>query len=261
MSAGERKDGTITALPGFQFRLQCTVMAYKNRDNAEEHKNVGGLENNAFGQSQISELGVWLLALRAKVQGAPLAIEGGIKSARVGDGCFTHSFSSYPPLFRFPAFSDIMVKPRQRLISRRGSGRGGSSRPSVANAPSCYCRCLCHQVAEAHPIQASQFMDSGNPDSGSNPIPAFGSAVFSFSNAQGNSRINAHVFVLFWKNRRRKARSHLAHSFIRLKAAGQLRVRQRSPRAEHRPTYDSGSAFVTESQGRLPPPRRCVLDL
>ena len=89
-----------------------------------------------------------------------------------------------------------VMAPRQRPFSRRGTGRRGASRPPVNPSSSC-CRCLCHRVEEANPIQTQQFMDVGPQELGAAPLPAFGSAIFSFSNAQGNSSIQAHVSVLF----------------------------------------------------------------
>ena len=40
-------------------------------------------------------------------------------------------------------------------------------------------------------------MDARTPDSSAAPLPVFGTTVFSFSGAQGNSNIQAHVSVLF----------------------------------------------------------------
>lgn len=52
-------------------------------------------------------------------------------------------------------------------------------------------------MTEANLIQSSHFLEASDPNPNSAPLPAFGTAVFSFSNSQGNSRINAHVSVLF----------------------------------------------------------------
>lgn len=193
------------AMFGVQVRIQSAVMARRVRGTAEEHKNGEGMACNLLGRAQIPELGLWFkecasawsTVRRASAHVAPLAIDCGFRSARVGEGRFNLSNSSYPALFRSSAISGNMVRPRQCLLSRRGSSRGGPSRPSVATPPSRCCRCLCHQVAEAHPIQLSHFLDSSNPDSDSAPLPVFGTVVFSFNSAQGNSRINAHVSVLF----------------------------------------------------------------
>lgn len=40
-------------------------------------------------------------------------------------------------------------------------------------------------------------MDGGTREPEAAPLPAFGSTIFSFSNAQGNSSFQAHVSVLF----------------------------------------------------------------
>jgi len=172
-------------------------MAYKDRERAGKNKNGKNVECFASGRVRILEVGFWSSELRAQVQESPSAFEGGFRAAKVGDGDFKPSISSSPALLRLPAFRENMFKLRQRLISRRGSGRGGTSRPSVASPPSRCCRCLCHQVAKANPIQSSQFMDSNKHDSGYALLPGFGTAVFSFSSAQGNSNIKAHVSVLF----------------------------------------------------------------
>lgn len=89
-----------------------------------------------------------------------------------------------------------MVRPRQRLLSRRGSIRGGSLRPPInASHPHC-CHCYCHRSFQANPLQTSQFLDSSAPDSNPASIPAFGSAIFIFSSSRNRPRISAHVSVL-----------------------------------------------------------------
>lgn len=169
-------------------------MVREGRDAAERHKYGAGKESCALECRQFMELEVCALECsRGLAQGAPAAIEVGCKIARVGD----EYVYGYPALLGSLVSIATMVKPRQRLISRRGSGRGGTSRPSVDNASTRCCRCLCHRVEEANPLQSSQFMDSGNPEAGTKSLPAFGTAVFSFNSAPANSRINAHVSVLF----------------------------------------------------------------
>lgn len=87
----------------------------------------------------------------------------------------------------------IMVWPRQRMLSRRGTSRGGSSLPPVdETSPRC---CHCHCIQEANPLRSSQFLDSEAPDFASSP--AFGSAIFNFNSSLNCPRISAHVSVLF----------------------------------------------------------------
>jgi len=73
-------------------------------------------------------------------------------------------------------------------------------------------------------------MDAKTPDSSAAPLPAFGTAIFSFSSAQGNSNINAHVSVLFLEEPKEEigeqsnAQIHLAESSraVKEKAEAQL---------------------------------------
>lgn len=90
-----------------------------------------------------------------------------------------------------------MVRPRQRLLSRRGSTRGGSSHhPGEESHHHCCC-CYCHRRTGASTIQASQYMEMGNTSVGKHSLPAFGSTIFTLGSSRDNSRINAHISVLF----------------------------------------------------------------
>lgn len=40
-------------------------------------------------------------------------------------------------------------------------------------------------------------MDAGNPNAGPHSLPVFGSAIFTLGSSRDNSRINAHISVLF----------------------------------------------------------------
>lgn len=89
----------------------------------------------------------------------------------------------------------IMVRPRKRMLSRRGTSRGGSLRPPVdETSPHC-CHFHCHCIQEANPLRSSQFLDSRAPNSASSPT--FGSAIFNFNRSLDCPRISAHVSVLF----------------------------------------------------------------
>lgn len=56
-----------------------------------------------------------------------------------------------------------MVRPRQRLLSRRGSTHGGSSRPPAEAPPPHRCSCCCHDSAPANPLKPRNFMDCSSP--------------------------------------------------------------------------------------------------
>ena len=90
-----------------------------------------------------------------------------------------------------------MVRPRQRMLSWRGSSRGGSSRPSVTEDTShhCHCHCHCPYAEGASFLRPSQFLQASSR--GSSTLPSFGSAVFTFNASLNRPRINDHVSVLF----------------------------------------------------------------
>ena len=100
---------------------------------------------------------------------------------------------AYESLFFTLSSSTKMVKPRERMPCRRGSGRGCSSRHPVADAHHHCCCCYCHRRVGASHMQASQFMDVGSPNSEPPSLPAFGTAVFTLGS------ISAHLSVLFVK--------------------------------------------------------------
>lgn len=151
---------------------------------------------------------VWSLALPEALSPAPLhsVCNSGIERPWcVFRLCFFSRLPlASPPLlpphpvslFSFSARA-AMVRPRERLLSRRGTTRGGSSRTPVEGSQSFCCRCRCHSFPAAHPIQSRQFMDSYSPNQDSVPAPAFGSAIFAFNSSMDRPRINAHVSVLF----------------------------------------------------------------
>jgi len=91
-----------------------------------------------------------------------------------------------------------MVRPRQRMLSRRGTSRGVSTRSQAANNAGHCCHCHLARSSRTNPLQSGQFMDA--EASSSNDLPAFGSAIFNFSSAMNNPRISAHVSVLFIEN-------------------------------------------------------------
>lgn len=73
-----------------------------------------------------------------------------------------------------------MVRERKRLLSHRGSSRGGTSwRPAVeeihppCHCPHCHCFCHCPRSEHANPNKPSQFMEASSP--GTSSAPFFGS--------------------------------------------------------------------------------------
>lgn len=91
-----------------------------------------------------------------------------------------------------------MVRERKRLLSHRGSSRGGTlRRPTVedihppCHCPHCHCFCHCPRSEHANPNKPSQFMEA------SSPAPFFGSTIFSFDSPLNHPRINAHISVMF----------------------------------------------------------------
>jgi len=90
------------------------------------------------------------------------------------------------------AFLSAMPRPRQRMLSRRGSCWGNPSRPSAGSG----------SMGQAPPplgtesiLRPSQYLDPNSPDSSN--LPSFGSAIFSFNCSLNRPRIMAHVSVLF----------------------------------------------------------------
>lgn len=89
-------------------------------------------------------------------------------------------------------FLSAMSRPRQLMLSRRGSGRGNPSHPSVGSS----------SMGQAPPplgtesiLRPSQFLDPDSP--GSSNSPSFGYAIFSFNCSPNRPRITAHVSILF----------------------------------------------------------------
>ena len=184
----------FNSLSELLVRLQRAVMANRTRGGDEEVKKGGGSALHAPVHAQFMVLGVQTLAWFMVLQATALAV----KAISLTVGCRLKSERlSYSALLHIPGVPAIMVRPRQRLLSRRGSARGGSSRPPVEESQSHCCRCHCHRIAEANPLQTSQFMDSSSPNSEPAPMPAFGSAIFNFSSSLNRPRISAHVSVLF----------------------------------------------------------------
>lgn len=95
--------------------------------------------------------------------------------------------------------AEIMVRPRERMPCRRGSGRGESSRHPAADVHHHCCCCYCHRRAGATPIQASHFMEADSSNDGAPLLPAFGSVIFTLGSSRDNAGINAHISVLFTK--------------------------------------------------------------
>lgn len=91
-----------------------------------------------------------------------------------------------------------MVRPRQRMLSRQGSSRGGVSRRHEGGSVGHCCHCNLANSIGAIPLHSSQFMDAGA--SGSATFPAFGSTIFNFTSSTSNPRINAHVSIRFIEN-------------------------------------------------------------
>jgi len=85
-----------------------------------------------------------------------------------------------------------MPRPRQRMLSRRGSGWGNTSHPSSGSGSM-------GQDPRPHGIEGilrpSQFLDPSSP--GYSNSPSFSSAIFSFNCSLNRPRITAHVSILF----------------------------------------------------------------
>jgi len=85
----------------------------------------------------------------------------------------------------------VMMRPCQRLLSRRGSGRGNPSRPSVGSGSK-------EQVPDSmrteNVMRLGQFLNPSSP--GSTGSPSFGSTTFTFNCALCRPRTTAHVSVL-----------------------------------------------------------------
>lgn len=107
---------------------------------------------------------------------------------------WTDLYHTLEPCF-IPSVPASMVRPQQRMLSRRGTSRGGTSRSPVGDSSTHCCHCHGIRSTGANPLQSSQFMDAGALDSTS--LPAFGSAIFNFSSSLNCPRISAHVSVLF----------------------------------------------------------------
>lgn len=89
-------------------------------------------------------------------------------------------------------FGLAMTRPHQRLLSRRGSGRGNPSRPSVRPGSK---EKVPDSLTTENVIRPGQFLNPSSP--GSTGSPSFGSATFTFNCALSHPRIIAHVSVLF----------------------------------------------------------------
>lgn len=88
-----------------------------------------------------------------------------------------------------------MVRPRQRLLSRRGSSRGGGSNRPVRNVMRHCCHCNLVSSIGAAPLLSGHHLDAETSSSAS--LPAFGSTIFNFTSSTENPRISAHVSILF----------------------------------------------------------------
>lgn len=120
---------------------QSAVMACRFRGNAEEVKNGEGVDRSMLVSAQKLEPGSWFrksASVVFKVRGAaahaiPLSSDYGFQAENVSGGCFSLPNSSLAVLFFPPGISGNMVRPRQHLLSGRGTRQGGSSRPSEAS--------------------------------------------------------------------------------------------------------------------------------
>lgn len=215
---------------------QRRVMAHQNQGKPLQHKSGKNWECLCV---RIVEVGLCVSKLREQARGLPLAQGNGEKAAKGIAGNL-----------------ESIMPPRQRPFSRRGTGRGGTSRPMVDNSSSNCCRCLCHRVEEANPIQSQQFLDARPQDPRTPPLPAFGTTVFSFSNAQGNSNFQAHVSVLFMEEAKEEggeqpsAQTHPAESS---KAAAEKAGAQSEPEAAP-PASQPASAKGKAKYDWGPPP-------
>lgn len=89
-------------------------------------------------------------------------------------------------------FGPAMTRPRQRLLSRRGSGRGNTSCPSTGSGSK---EQVPDPLRSENVIRPGQFLNPSSP--GSTGSSSFGSATFTFNCALSRPRITAHVSVLF----------------------------------------------------------------
>jgi hypothetical protein len=90
-----------------------------------------------------------------------------------------------------------MARTRERQPSRRGRGRGASSRRPAGERYQHCCCCNCHRRATATPLLAQQLVEVGCAGEGEARLPAFGSVVFSLGRPDGNQGINAHITIMF----------------------------------------------------------------
>lgn len=91
-----------------------------------------------------------------------------------------------------------MVRPRQRMLSHRGTSRGGVSRRHDGDNVGHCCHCDLARSTGANPLHSSQFLDAGASSSAT--LPAVSSTIFNFTSSTNNPRINAHVSILFIEN-------------------------------------------------------------
>lgn len=89
------------------------------------------------------------------------------------------------------------VRPRQRMLSHRGSNQKGSSRPSTETEtfPHGHCHCHCPHSGGASPLRHSQYLEVSSHGSSSSPF--FGSTAFTFNKTLNCPQINTHVSMLF----------------------------------------------------------------
>lgn len=179
------------------LELQRAVMAGYSRENDEQVKSGKGVL-----QAHLYCVHCMVLALEHEVA-EPLqwALKGESHLCEFGSGADRGGLESTGGRRRVENCSSEApggkMAPRQRLLSRRGSARGGSSRGTVAD-PHHHCCCqYCHRRSGASPLRVSQYMDSGSPSAGPPPLPAFGTVVFTLGGSRNNARINAHISVLF----------------------------------------------------------------
>ena len=85
-----------------------------------------------------------------------------------------------------------MRRPRQRMLSRRGSGRGNPSRPPAGSGSMEHAS---NPRGTERILTPSKYLDPNSPDSANSP--SFGSATFSFNCSLTRPQITAHVSVLF----------------------------------------------------------------
>lgn len=121
----------------------------------------------------------WKLGLNSQATSAPpaswtapgLRLFGGLISISL----IPPQSAAYHPIHFLCRSSPILVlhspttMVRQRMLSRRGSSRGGSSRPSAAENTSPHCHCHCHCPFMA--LKPSQFLPA-HP-SGTSSSPSF----------------------------------------------------------------------------------------